>query len=541
MKTPYYFQLDAVRAASESVRAGSNPLIVLPTGSGKSLVIAMLNKSAMQMGKRVLNLTHDHTLITQDASEFLDFTDHDAPFGICCAGMGMRQFDDDIVFASVQTYANVSKSAPSFDYIIIDEAHRIPPKGEGQYLKVITQETEKNKNIRVIGVTATPYRMGQGVLTEGEGVVFDEIAYQADYLRLVEEGFLAPVISPKAEYSTNLDGVHWKTPLKADQECEERFMQLLPHQCSSFIEISKERGKLLIFGQTIKHATAISDFMNAHGVSCCCVHSESDIEKSDAIKKFKNGEFRALASVQMLTTGVNVPEVDCIGLFFGTASTSKYVQVVGRGTRTFPGKENCLVADYGGNIERHGPIDMASQRPPGDSVSPAKSCPECDALINMSSQLCPHCGFSFGATSVKRDGKLLTEKNSTLSIISTEPSRVYVESIRVDIVEKNWGTGLVVNFYNGGRWPAANLWLLFWHYKNSAKGYAKKKLDMLMGYEGAHLDYIDDDGVDFAPILADTLEKDLRRDEISWVDVIPSKSNPKFKDIIAVGRKGFER
>jgi DNA repair protein RadD len=156
---------------------------------------------------------------------------------------------------------------------------------------------------------------------------------------------------------------------------------------------------VLIFASGIKHGEHIVRVLaQQHGIECGFVTGETPTRERDAVLgRFRRGELKYLCNVNVLTTGFDSPHIDCVALVRPTLSPGLYYQMVGRGFRLHPGKQNCLVLDFGGNVLRHGPVDDLRIKPVGngDGAAPAKECPECLALIAAGYATCPQCGYVF--------------------------------------------------------------------------------------------------------------------------------------------------
>jgi len=522
------YQLDAVRAASRSIQDEKNPLIVLPTGTGKSLVIADITRRAVAAGRRVLVLTHVRELIAQNYAEFCALQPF-ADAGIYSAGMKRKDRDHAVIFAGIQSYVSVATEAGVFDYVIIDEAHRIPPDGTGQYQQVLTAERAKNPGVRIIGLTATPYRVGQGMLTEGDDALLDEICYQANFLDLVADGYLAPVVSRHGISSADLSGVHTRRGEYVEVEAAAAFMAVLPAHVDGIVKAGQNRKKWLIFAQSVIHAEALHAALSAH-VPCGLVHG--GVERDEAIDAFKSGALRALVNVNILTTGFNAPDIDMVVLCRATQSTSLYVQMVGRGTQIAQGKTDCLILDYGGNIERHGPIDCASQRKPGDGLPPMKSCPECGMIHYMPVMQCG-CGYEFPATE-RNTGKDLTTTATNGGITSEEPIRIDVDDvIFVSSRTRKGDDCILIEFMQEGeRWPAHREYLLLWHEHPYARAKGWRILNAVTNGQAAEFENEDPDII--AAVCQEAYEA-REFPKIDYIMLLRNQKNPKYFDLIAWG------
>jgi DNA repair protein RadD len=156
----------------------------------------------------------------------------------------------------------------------------------------------------------------------------------------------------------------------------------------------------LIFASGIAHGTHICRVLEQLGAKCGFVTGETPpLARDTLLSQFRKGELKYLVNVNVLTTGFDAPHIDCVALLRPTMSPGLYYQMVGRGFRLAPGKTDCLVLDFGGNVLRHGPVDQLrltdASDGQGTGEAPAKECPQCNALIAAGFALCPECGHEF--------------------------------------------------------------------------------------------------------------------------------------------------
>jgi DNA repair protein RadD len=180
------------------------------------------------------------------------------------------------------------------------------------------------------------------------------------------------------------------------------------------VKYTDDRQSVLIFASGVHHGQHVARVLReTHGVECGFVCGDTPIaERDELLGRFKAGEFKFLCNVNVLTTGFDAPNVDCVALLRPTLSPGLYYQMVGRGFRLHPGKQNCLVLDFGGNVLRHGPVDaieIEKRDDRGDGTAPAKQCPECRAVIAAGYATCPDCGYEFPPPDRKRHDEKATE------------------------------------------------------------------------------------------------------------------------------------
>jgi DNA repair protein RadD len=386
-------------------KAGENPLIVAPTGSGKTAIIAQIVKDAMGFtGTRVLVVTHVKELIEQGADGLLKLYP-EADFGLYSAGLKKKVLGRPITFAGIQSiWEKAYDIVPAPDLVLIDEAHLLPKNTETRYNRFIADLKVCNPSVKVVGLTATPYRLDSGYLHEGKGAIFDGIAHDIPVAMLMDQGYLSPVISKGGIKQINLEGVGKRGGefIESELAMAASDPELVKSTVAEIVRLGADRKSWLVFSSGVNHAYMLKDEFEAHDIDVGVITgSDGSAAREKAITDFKSGKLRCLINVNVLTTGFDHPEVDLVALVRATASTGLYVQMVGRGTRIADGKENCLILDYGQNVERHGFIDQVKPKDKsagaGEGDAPVKTCESCQMIVHAATQICPECGFQFPA------------------------------------------------------------------------------------------------------------------------------------------------
>jgi DNA repair protein RadD len=378
-----------------------NPCLVLPTGSGKSHIIAALCKDALQSWPetRVLMLTHVKELIVQNAEKMRQHWPN-APLGIYSAGLGRKELGEPITFAGIQSVRSKAKQIGHVDLVIIDECHLIGHKDEGGYRTLLSGIYETNPNVRVIGLTATPYRLGHGYITD-KPAIFDALIAPTSIEELIFKGYLSNLRSKLTATKLEVDGVHKRggeyieAELQAAVDTDDKNSRVV----AEIIKLGAERKSWLIFCAGVAHANHIKDALNGQGIVAECVTGETPSNERDRmLKEFKAGRIQALTNANVLTTGFDAPGIDLIAMLRPTMSPGLYVQMAGRGLRIADGKTDCLVLDFAGVVEQHGPITAVIPPPKkGDKVgeAPVKVCDNCQEICHLSVRECPACGTPF--------------------------------------------------------------------------------------------------------------------------------------------------
>ncbi|KHF13642.1 carboxylate--amine ligase [Vibrio parahaemolyticus] len=383
------YQADSVKAVIHYFRKHSTPaVIVLPTGAGKSLVIAELARLAKG---RVLVLAHVKELVEQNHAKYESYGLKGAIFS---AGLGRKETDQQVVFASVQSVVrNLDSFKNQFSLLVIDECHRVPDDKNSSYQKVITHLRELNPGIKVLGLTATPYRLGMGwiyqyhtrgqVRTE-ESRFFRDCIFELPIRYLLDENFLTParmMDAPVLSYDfSQLKPANTGRYKEAEMDMViDKAKRATPQIVEQIIQYARERKGVMIFAATVRHAQEIHGLL-PEGETAIVIGDTPTPERDAIIQAFKNREIKYLVNVSVLTTGFDAPHVDLIAILRPTESVSLYQQIVGRGLRLSEGKNECLVLDYAGNSY--------------DLYQPEVGDPKPDSTSEIITIPCPACGFN---------------------------------------------------------------------------------------------------------------------------------------------------
>ncbi|WP_045495372.1 DEAD/DEAH box helicase [Vibrio hyugaensis] len=383
------YQADSVKAVIHYFRKHTTPaVIVLPTGAGKSLVIAELARLAKG---RVLVLAHVKELVEQNHAKYEGY---DLKGSIFSAGLGRKETDQQVVFASVQSVVrNLDSFKNQFSLLVIDECHRVPDDKDSSYQKVITHLRELNPGIKVLGLTATPYRLGMGwiyqyhtrgqVRTE-EPRFFRDCIFELPIRYLLDENFLTParmMDAPVLSYDfSQLKPANTGRYKEAEMDMViDKAKRATPQIVEQIIQYAKERKGVMVFAATVRHAQEIHGLL-PEGETSIVIGDTPTPERDAIIQSFKNREIKYLVNVSVLTTGFDAPHVDLIAILRPTESVSLYQQIVGRGLRLSEGKTECLVLDYAGNSY--------------DLYQPEVGDPKPDSTSEIITIPCPACGFN---------------------------------------------------------------------------------------------------------------------------------------------------
>lgn len=426
-----HYQEDAVSALFDYWREeAGNPLIDLSTGTGKSMVMATVIKDLVEgwPDMRIMVVTHVAELIEQNFLELLGIWPF-APAGIYSAGLNRRDSHSQIIFAGIQTVWNKVAQIGAVDVILVDECHLIPKNSNTMYGKFLAAMREVNPDLKLVGLTATPFRLDSGRLDEGEDRMFDRVVYTYGIGDGVRDGYLAPLSSKHTAMSLDVKGVGrlgGDFKQGALQAAVDK-MDVTRAAVDEIVAKGQDRRSWLCFCSGVEHAEHVAAEIRSRGITCEAISGETPKEeRRRIIEDFKAYRIRALTNNSVLTTGFNHKGVDLIAALRPTLSASLYLQMMGRGTRVLyaPGmpldtpdqrraaiaagpKPSCLVLDFAGLVDKHGPVDMVEPKTPGsgDGDAPIKICPQesedkngrvgCGEKVHASARQCPCCQFEF--------------------------------------------------------------------------------------------------------------------------------------------------
>ena len=351
---------------------------------------------------RVLILAHVKELLEQTKDKIYEVApEMGMKTGVYSAGLKSRDTGYPITIAGIQSIFRRACEFDPFDLIIIDEAHCIPPDGDGMYRSFLEDARKVNPNVRLIGLTATPFRMKSGMIC-APGNILNHISYEVGVKELIVQGFLCPLITKASREKVDTSGLHVRAGEFVAEEVEDLMNTetRVASACGEIVEQTSSRRSVLIFAAGVAHGRHIAEVLRGKfGATVATVFGETPPgERDEVLSDFKAGKIRYLVNVNVLTTGFDAPNIDCVAMLRPTMSPGLYFQMVGRGFRLNTGKENCIVLDFGGNVLRHGPVDdlrIHERDGRGSGEAPAKECPGCRSLIAAGFSICPDCGHEF--------------------------------------------------------------------------------------------------------------------------------------------------
>jgi DNA repair protein RadD len=349
-----YYQQEAINNALNDKKL--NPIIVLPTGAGKSIVIKEISE---KLNGKVLVLQPNKEILEQNYKKYKEYH---CDCSIYSASCNIKEINR-VTFATIGSIINATNLFNQIEVIIIDECHLVDSKyQESMYISFINKI-----KVNVIGLTATPYRMhstlkfgsSTKMLHQTKNSLFKKICYNINPKELIEKKFLSQIKYYDVKF-TQLE------ILKINQNQSDFINSSIDYFINYHINsilnllktISQKHKSILVFCKSIEHAKKINQYLNAYNLKSEQIDSFlSKEEREKIIKKFKNHQIQIIINVGVLTTGFDFPELDCIILARPTLSISLYYQMVGRGLRIAKDKECCHVYDLCGNVERFGKVE----------------------------------------------------------------------------------------------------------------------------------------------------------------------------------------
>jgi len=400
---PRKYQLDAFEAVKTYLEyRDGNPCVVLPTGAGKTILIVLLCQWVASWGGRVLILAHVRELL-QQAADKLNAMSPDLHVGVYSAGLDRREKTGAVTVAGIQSIYQRARDFEPFDLVIVDECHFLNPDGEGMYRSFLTDARKLNTCLRLVGLTATPYRTTTGPLC-GDDQLLKSVCFDVPVMSLIEQGYLSKLTSKRVtECDTSKLHVRGGEFVAEEVSLLMGATDAVKLACEEIIARTQDRKSVLIFCSGVEHAMSVRDLLPGAELITGETRSREEI-----LDRFKNCVTKYLVNVNVLTTGFDAPNVDCVVLLRPTLSPGLYYQMVGRGFRLCEGKADCLILDFGGNIQRHGPINRIrvekkrKGKPTGEAAT--RVCPECDEVLYVSEKTCPACGYEWPVNEEAKHG-----------------------------------------------------------------------------------------------------------------------------------------
>jgi len=443
------YQEDCLNAFYNYFASGKtgNPVAALPCGCGKTVISAEFMRRAMMLwpSQRFIYLVHTQELVEQTYNKLLQIW-RQAPAGVYCAGLGRKETTFPIICGTIGSVVKNSLAFGHRDIAILDECQMLSPNDSSMYQKYFADAKKINPRLKIVGLSATPFRIGQGMVTD-DGLLTDvcyDITRFEEYNKLVRDKYLSHMIAKKTVTQLDVSSVGIQNGEFAQGQLEKAVdkEEITYNALREALVFGADRRSWLCFASGIDHAEHIAKMLRSFGVSAQAVHSKVSKDfRRNSIEAHKNNELKCLVGFKIFTVGYDNPQIDMIIDLQPTMSAGLHVQKYGRGGRPSPEtfKENCLILDYAGNTARNGPInDPQIPKKKGKSTGeiPVKICEKdklvkgegCGCYNHISARVCEDCGCEF-KIQVK-----ITEKASTQEILRPDTTIPLREFFNVDHV-----------------------------------------------------------------------------------------------------------
>jgi DNA repair protein RadD len=402
MMIPHRRQFRMVQRAVDALYKYGNTLLVAPTGTGKTVILSELVKSLLRKigPAKALVLVHRSELLEQNRATFMKVNPE---ISTSVFDAKEKYFSGQAVFGMVLTLSKNLEQMPKFDYLIIDEAHHA---ATASYMSIIDCCRALNDKLQIVGCTATPIR-GDG---QGLNKVFDNVGDQITLGETVASGYL---VAPKT-YIIDVKGVTndalQKVQLIAKDYDKDEVAAILNKSIVTAAVIKHWRAlagnrKTIVFCSTVAHAQDVCNGFVAESINAVLIHGElSDRDRKARLAEFKSGNAQVIVNVAVLTEGYDCPPIACVVLLRRSSNKSTFIQMVGRGLRTFVNSEvfpniikaDCIVLDFGASSLIHGTLEqIIDDNTVVHTTGDVKLCPTCSAQVPSICTQCPICGHTW--------------------------------------------------------------------------------------------------------------------------------------------------
>lgn len=447
------YQQEAVEAVDAELDRVDSTLLVASVGAGKTIMQAAFIQRTIDRwpDTRFVCAVHTRELVRQNYEALVRAWPF-APAGVNSAALGRRDTRAQILFCSIQSVYKKAQQIGWVDCLIVDECHLISPNSTTMYRRFIDELRAINPDMRILGMSGTPFRMDMGMLTDGDDPLFKSIAYEIGVAQLIEEGFLTRPISKGTATTFDVTGVHVRGGdyIAGELERAVNKAEITEAAVEEIIQYGQDRKAWIAFATGVDHAQEIRDAMRRHGVPCEMVEGNMPAaDRTRIIEDYKAGRIRCLTNVNVLSIGFDYPAIDLIALMRPTKSPALYIQQIGRGLRLAPGKKDVLILDFANVVRTLGPIDDVQIKKPskGEGEAPIRLCPKCDCINHASARACIDCGFEFPAPepkvqAVAADLPILSKDQATWRPVTRRVLRIHQKPGKPDSVRVIYYQGL---------------------------------------------------------------------------------------------------
>lgn len=512
------YQIDAIEAIDAELENVNSTLLVASVGAGKTLMQAGFIQRVI--GKfpqaRFVCAVHTRELVSQNFNALVRVWPF-APAGINSAALGQRSTRSQILFCSIQSVHGKAEEIGWTDCLMVDEAHLISPKSNTMYRRFIDGLLAINPDMRIVGMSGTPFRVDMGELTDGDDALFKSVAYSIGPGQLINEGYLTRPISKGTAVTFDVSGVHTRGGEYIAGELERAVNKkhITDAAVDEIIRYGHNRKSWIAFCAGVDHAKEVRDTMKARGISCEMVEGTMDASsRKRIIDAYTSGKIQCLTNVNVLSIGFDYPAIDLVALMRPTKSPALYIQQVGRGLRLSPGKTDCLVLDFANVVRTLGPIDDVQIKRPGKGTGdpPIRMCPQCECINHASARACVDCGHEFPEPEIKVNA--VADDVPIMSTAEPESRVVTSRTFRHHPGKADKPDSVKITYMIG--YNSINEWTCPAH-----KGFAKTKADR---YWRDHMGR--------APFPTSAMEWITRQSELADTVEIHVKPNGKYWDVV---------
>jgi len=424
---PRWYQEEAKDAILKDI-VDSNPIIAVPTGAGKTVIMGSFIYEFIKLYPiaNILVVANVKEILEQNYKALQEFFPN-IKIGLYSSGLDSKTVEK-ITVAGIQSIYKKPELFKQFQVIFIDEVHTVPFDAKSMYLQFFN----KVPAARYIGMSATVFRRGIGYLHTDEKSIFNKLSYDLtdmeNFNRLVREGYLCKLVSKPTGFQLSTEGVKTTAGDFNTKQLSNKNnrLEITKEAIKEALEFGKNYKSWLVFAIDIDHAENINRELNAQGIKSRALHTKNNSDRDEIIQEFKQKKIRAIVSVGMITTGFDAPNIDLIVLLRPTKSAVLHVQMIGRGLRVCEGKTHCLVLDFANNVNRLGPINNVQiPKKKGDKGSgsepPVKECPQCGCHQHTVVKICDVCGYEF------QFKEKITSVSAQVDIIQQEDDKVWFD------------------------------------------------------------------------------------------------------------------